>query len=65
MSIIIQNIGGDQLGVCKYQLRINPKVIAEFEHNRTDGLTACLKKAAGAAESAKWEELSELLEQMK
>ena len=61
MSIIIQNMGGNPLGVCKYQLRINEKVIAEFEHNRPDGLTACLKKASDAAEKAKWEQFGELL----
>ena len=62
MSIIIQNMGGNPLGVCKYQLRINQKVIAEFEHSRPDGLTACLKKAADAAEKAKWEGLRKWVE---
>ena len=62
MSIIIQNMGGSPLGVCKYQLRINEKIIAEFEHSRPDGLATCLKKAADAAEKAKWEGVRELLE---
>lgn len=55
MSIIIQNMGGDSLGVCRYQLRINQKIIAEFEHSRPDGLSVCLQKAAKAAEKEKWE----------
>lgn len=55
MSIIIQNMGGNPLGECIYQLRINNKVIAEFKHSRPDGLSECLKKAAIAAEKNKWE----------
>ena len=54
MSIIIQNIGGNPLGVCKYQLRINQDVVAEFEHNRVDGLATCLRAAAEAVEKDKW-----------
>lgn len=65
MSIIIQNVGGDTFGVCKYQLRINQQVIAEFEHSRPDGLTVCLKKAADAAEKAKWEGLRKWVEGLK
>lgn len=62
MSIIIRNMGGNPLGVCKYQLRINEKIIAEFEHSRPDGLAVCLKKAADAAEKAKWEGMKEFLD---
>jgi len=51
MSIIIQNMKGDALGVCTYQLRINQKIIAEFEHSRPDGLAACLRRAADAVEN--------------
>ena len=52
MSIIIQNITDvpTSVGSNKYQLRINSTVIAEFYHNREDGLAACLRKAAIAAE---------------
>ena len=50
MSIIIQNMGGDMDGVCKYQLRINHEVVGEFEHNRRDGLEVCLRKAASTAQ---------------
>ena len=52
--IAIINTGGDPLGECTYNLMINRKVIAEFTHNRPDGLAVCLQKAAMAAEKAKW-----------
>ena len=52
--IAIVNVGGDQLGVCKYEVRINKKVVGEFEHNRVDGLTVCIEKAAKAVERHKW-----------
>lgn len=53
MAIIIHNISGDDFdytGLNKYQVRINQKVIAEFEHTRSDGLAECLRKAAEAVE---------------
>jgi hypothetical protein len=53
MSIIIHNISGDDFdatGLNKYQVRINQKVIAEFEHTRSDGLATCLRMAADAVE---------------
>ena len=56
MPIIIANLGGNPLGVCKYEIRINSKVIAVFEHSRPDGLASCLSRAAVAVEKAKWEE---------
>ena len=54
MAIIVHNItegGIDYSGINKYQVRINQKVIAEFEHLRTDGLATCLRKAADAVEN--------------
>jgi hypothetical protein len=52
MSIIIQNITDvpTSVGSNKYQVRINQKVIAEYYHNREDGLAECLRKAATAVE---------------
>lgn len=53
MGIIIQNMSGEDFGndvINKYQVRINTKVIAEFEHWRKDGLAECLRKAADAVE---------------
>ena len=41
-------------GIHDYELRINREVVAKFQHKREDGLTVCLKKAAAAAEKAKW-----------
>jgi hypothetical protein len=56
---------GDALGICTYQLRINQRIIAEFEHNRVDGLTVCLQKAAKAVEKEKWEGLIEVFKENK
>ena len=64
MSIIIQNMKGDALGVCTYQLRINQKVIAEFEHSRPDGLAVCLRKAADAAEQDEREGLQQVIREV-
>jgi hypothetical protein len=52
VSIIIQNITDvpTSVGSNKYQVRINQKVIAEYYHNREDGLAECLRKAATAVE---------------
>lgn len=41
-------------GVHEYELRINQRVIARFEHKREEGLAVCLQKAAAAAEKANW-----------
>jgi hypothetical protein len=38
--------------VHEYELRINYVVICKFKHQRKDGLAACLKAAAAAAERA-------------
>jgi hypothetical protein len=51
-------------GVHQYELRINTRVIAKFEHVREEGLTVCLQKAAQAAECAKWEEAAEMIKLM-
>lgn len=53
MAIIIQNISGDNFdytGINHYQIRINQKVIAEFDHTRSEGLAKCLRLAADAVE---------------
>lgn len=54
MAVIIRNLGGDMLGICEYEVRINDQRITTFRHNRVDGLTVCLQKAATACESHKW-----------
>lgn len=65
MSIIIHNLSGNPLGVCEYELRINERRIATFTHNRADGLTKCLERAAVAAEEAKWEQAAAIFEKIR
>lgn len=54
MSIIIRNIGGNPIGLCEYEVRINENRITTFKHDRTQGLKACLTNAAAAVESQQW-----------
>ena len=44
-----ENLGGD---LRRYTVGINEQVVATFEHNRSDGLATCLRKAANAVEMA-------------
>ncbi len=46
--IAIVNRGGDKNGICKYSLQVNNKILTTFKHNRKDGLSTCLRKAADA-----------------
>lgn len=47
MAVIIQNISVEYgRGLQQYELRINNKHIAYFEHTFEDGLAVCLEKAA-------------------
>ena len=62
--IAIVNVGGNPLGVCQYELRINSQVVATFEHNRVDGIAVCLKKASDAAEKAKWLKAVDMLKEL-
>lgn len=58
MCIVIQNIGGDMQGVCRYEVRINDQPpIAVFEHNRNMGLGRCLERAAEAVRAAEAKEI--------
>lgn len=60
MSIIIQNMSkGYGRGIQQYDLRINRKLIAKFEHVFEEGLAVCLRKAAVAAENPNREEIQE------
>ena len=54
MSIVIRNLGGDPLGECSYEIRINERVITTFKHNRVRGLSACLRQAADAVDKSEW-----------
>ena len=62
MSIIIRNLGGDTLGVCTYEVRINEKVITTFKHSRPDGLSKCLDLASKAVLQQQWLDAALLLE---
>ena len=50
-------------GTHRYSLRINRKVITEFDHEREDGLAVCLNKAAKAAEKARNEEVLQIIKE--
>jgi hypothetical protein len=62
MSIIIRNLGGDLLGVCNYEVRINERVICNFKHNRPDGLSKCLSEASRTVVQQQWLDAAKLLE---
>lgn len=55
MSVVITNISqhNDLRGLNQYEVRINrDPVIANFDHVRSEGLAACLRKAADAVDAA-------------
>ena len=57
MSVIIRNMGEiDDDGRTKYHLNINCELIFTFYHRRTDGLAACLRSAAIAVETQRFEQ---------
>lgn len=62
--IQIVNVGGNTLGVCSYLLKINDHVKCEFAHDRTMGLSQCLRDAADAYDQKKWLEFWEQHEKM-
>ena len=51
--IQIVNVGGNPLGVSSYLLKINAQVKCEFAHDRTKGLSQCLRDAADAYDQKK------------
>ena len=59
MLAIVNVTGGDipTTGLCQYEVRINSRVIATFEHQREyDGAAQCLRDAADAIERCSLEE---------
>jgi hypothetical protein len=61
--IAIINTGAiDDEGRAHYRLQINNELIAEFHHYRVDGLAACLRLAADAADRAHYEKIDRLIE---
>lgn len=46
--IAVIRINGEPPGVCTYALQINRERLLTFEHRYSDGLAACLRRAADA-----------------
>lgn len=59
--IAIINRGGPDDGVCTYSVGINTRILTIFEHDRRDGLAACLRKAANAVDKIRLETLTEFI----
>lgn len=56
MSVIITNVSehDDLEGVNTYVIHLSGKpIIARFDHVRSEGLAACLRRAADAVEAAR------------
>jgi len=62
MSIVITNVSNYKCKRCRYQLKINTMLIAEFTHLRSDGLAVCLRKAADAADAHDMKKLVAMME---
>lgn len=62
--IAIVNIqsGPDPVGICRYEVKVNTSVIAQFDHRRSDGLEACLRRAADAVRDAGVKAFQDLLD---
>jgi hypothetical protein len=61
MIAIINTGATDDEGRAHYRLQINNTLIAEFHHYRVDGLAACLRLAADAADRAHYEKVDRLI----
>ena len=59
--IAIINRGGPDDGVCTYSVGINTSILTIFEHDRRDGLAACLRKAADAVDKVRRDALTEFI----
>jgi hypothetical protein len=51
----------DEDGAHRYRLQINDNLVAEFTHNRMDGLAICLQRAAEAAHLAHASQIDRIL----
>ena len=58
--IKILNITGSDSNNAKYELSINGKHIAYFEHKRSEGLAECLFKASVAVNRAEYDLINTL-----
>jgi hypothetical protein len=61
MPIIIERLTEIDIVPARYRIRINSKEICQFEHNRDNGLSGCLFKAAEAARVAESNEAMDRL----
>lgn len=63
--LAIVNVSTDDapnIGLNQYEVRVNSKVIATFEHHRQlDGAAQCLRDAADAIEASREKERLEML----
>ena len=48
---------------CIFRVQIGQQLICKFDHNKLDGLSVCLQKAADAVEQSEWADLVLLDEQ--
>lgn len=65
--LAIMNVSPDDapIGLNKYEVRINGRVIATFEHDRQpDGAAQCLRDAADAVERCMEEDRAALMESL-
>ena len=59
----VSPVGAPMTGKNKYEVRINRRVIATFEHDRQpDGAAQCLRDAADAVDRCRADEKAALLE---
>lgn len=63
--IAIVNIGphrkDDEGGERTYELKINKSVMCRFHHERRDGLSACLRKAADALDEKSEKQAADMM----
>jgi hypothetical protein len=64
MIAIINTAERDAEGRTLYRLQINDRLINEFWHKRLDGLGACLRLAAIAADDAHHQQLDHLMQEI-
>jgi hypothetical protein len=64
IAIVNVSTHNNPTGPHRYEVRINREVIARFAHNREDGLTRCLEKAAAAVAKARDREILVFIEEM-
>ena len=48
---------------CVYRVQIGQQLICKFDHNKLDGLAACLRQAADSVEQSEWADFVLLSEQ--